>query len=164
MHRALVAVLAIAAALVLALPTAATNRERIQPRLSVIGGPTGFAANTPFRVEHGWSSCIGAPDDLLANGRLGFELDVDGVPVRASFTDVSRLTGEQTGFPCDVINRSTVFNFPNGLPAGVHTLTGHWIGPCKPLFGDDQYDALCKNPAEAVESSFSPRTRLVTFS
>jgi hypothetical protein len=164
MQRALVATLAVAVALALALPMSGSTRDRIPERISVTGAPSTFAANAPFRVEHGWSSCIGEADDLLASGRLAFELDVDDVPVRASFTDVSRLTREQTGYPCDVINRSTVFNFPTGLPAGTHTLTGHWLGPCKPLIGDDQYDALCKSPAEVVQASFNPWSRLVTFS
>lgn len=164
MQRILAAALAIVAALVFALPTAAGSRDRIGPRINVLRGtPTTYPAGAPFRIEHGWSSCLAA-SDLLANGRLGFDLDVDGVEREPSFVDVSRLRKEDTGLACDVLNRSTVYNFPNGLPAGSHTFRGHWIGPCKPLVGDDQYDAICANPAEVIEAGFSPVSLTVEFS
>jgi hypothetical protein len=147
------------------MPATAKSKEPVGLRINVLRGvPSSYPAGQPFHVGHGWSACVGLADDLLANGRLGFELEVDGVTRAPSYVDVSVLPKETTGLPCDVINRSTVYNFPAGLPAGAHTLIGHWTGPCKPLFGDDQYDALCENPAEVVDASFSPATHVVTFS
>ena len=145
-------------------PANAQARAPVGDRIDVARGePTTFLADTPFHVRHGWATCVGSGEGMLANGRLRIELDVDGVERSPSYVEVSMAPEEETGLPCDVISRISTFNFPDGLPPGSHILTGHWIGPCQPLADDAVTGAFCEHPADAVEASFSPRSVTVSF-
>ena len=79
--------------------------------------PTMYSANTAFWVGYGFAAdSLGGAD--LGNADTRFELDVDGEPV-------SMLTEIQTdaGRP---VRKTNVAEFPAGLPAGWHDLSGRW--------------------------------------
>lgn len=145
-------------------PAPAQPRAPVGERIDVARGqPTTFLADTPFHVRHGWGTCVGSGEGMLANGRLKIELEVDGVQRSPSYVEVSMAPEEETGLPCDVVSRISTFNFPDGLSPGSHTLTAHWIGPCEPLIDGALTAAFCEHPADVVEASFSPRSVTVSF-
>jgi hypothetical protein len=146
-----------AALFVAAVPAAADPNEPLGERINVLlGAPTTYPANQPFHVAHGWT--LGSDDgDHDAIGKFSFTLDVDGQPVEADFVERSvRDDG--------LLARSWVFNFPAGLPAGIHALTGRWWGPCQGVV-DAGYTPLggpCTKPTEPRVAT-GPLTHFVTF-
>jgi hypothetical protein len=115
------AVAAVTIALLLASVTgaAAASRERVGDRISLLDPPATYPADTAFHIWHGF---IFESRVDRGYGRYAFQLDVDGVATPADFFDV------------DILDRGTVskvwvFNFPDGLSAGTHTFTGHWVTP-----------------------------------
>jgi hypothetical protein len=89
-------------------------------RLGIFPGgatPTMYPADTPFWVGYGF-----AADSASAQGlnevETRFELDVDGVPV-SMLTDVQSEAGVS-------VRKTDIAEFPAGLPAGWHDLTGRW--------------------------------------
>ena len=119
-RRFLVLVGCIAALLLAALPAAANNVPTTGARL-VLGpaGPTAFAANSPFYIEHGFACELGdAPCmwDQIGRGRA--YLYVDGV-LQRSKVDVDQVGG--------VISKLWLVNFPSGLPAGPHVFRREWF-------------------------------------
>lgn len=114
----------VGAMLVVAAPAPASN---ITPTGTPIffNGPTTFAANTPFYVEHGFVCNPGpaTPGDCQYFGTGNFSLYVDGV-LQPS-TKIVTYVPDQYGVH-GVLYEEWLTNFPNGLPAGVHTLVGIW--------------------------------------
>jgi F5/8 type C domain len=155
MKRYVATVLAGTALLVAGAPAAAGQHERIGQRINVLlGTPTTFPAEQPFHVVHGWVDAVSSTD-YDAFGRYSFTLEVDGNPVELDF--VERISDD------GVLSRFWVFNFPGGLPAGPHTFTGRWWGPCQRLV-DSGYDVggPCTNPTE-LRVANGPLTRQVEF-
>ena len=97
--------------------------------------PTEYLANQPFHFAHGTF-------DDRAMGRFDFILEVDGVEVEPSYV-------ERTGSPEGVLFLR-VFNFPDGLPAGTYSFTGHWLGQCKLMVEQGVYAGPCQNSGEQV--------------
>ena len=92
-------------------------------RLEIFPGgatPAVFPAGAPFWVGYGFApDHVAAPStDALAEDATRFELDVDGrhVEVRS----VLQREGET------VVSKTVVAEFPSGLRAGWHRLTGRW--------------------------------------
>jgi hypothetical protein len=90
------------------------------------GAPTTFAAGAPFYIQHGFG--LGANEPPTQAGIYAFRLDVDGVPRAADFVDRSTDAPPKTVYDGPVLNRSWIFNFPDGM-TGTHRFTGHWIVP-----------------------------------
>lgn len=106
-----------------------------------------FPANSPFFIKHGWLFEVGTQ----AIGTWDFNLIVDGVPVQ----DGIRIINIQADAKSGSISR--LYNYPDGLPAGVHTLKGVWIIACQ--YGPDP--SSCMTPNEPVVAS--ENTVIVTF-
>ena len=103
--------------LVVAAPTSAAIPEA-GSRVSLLGPPPTFPADTPFHVAHGLGcdfSEVGCPQTLMSGGL--FSLYVDGV-LQPSKVEVLAGNGG--------INKVWLSNFWVGLPAGGHTLVGVW--------------------------------------
>lgn len=114
------ALLIVAAVLVVAAPASANSIPTTGTRIGLYAPPTTFPANTPFYVQHGFGCAFteaGCPQTLM-NGGLLFTLYVDGVLQSPSNVFV---TSDGEG-----IAKWWLTNFPNGLPAGDHTLMGVW--------------------------------------
>ena len=131
--------LALILALVLATiaaPAGATTKEPIGPTISPLTGhPTTFAANSPFHVANCW---ILAPD-TQAIGHYRIALSVDGATVEPSFTEFGSTDAS------DNVRRCYVWNFVNGLSAGVHEFRLTWYAPCYAT------DTTCDKQNETVE-------------
>jgi len=105
--------------------------------------PAGLTAGEPFHVSHGWT--------LEKMGKFGyskgyeFRLEVDRNYIEPDV--IVKTIGNQ---PPGHAGIRYIFNFRNGLPAGIHTFTPHWISPCYAELGDVP-SQLCDNPFEPVE-------------
>ena len=118
MRRFLVVAGCIAAVLVAALPAAANSKPTTGPPIPLgPAGPTAFAADTAFFVEHGFECTLGdatcMQSQLTANAEFDLYLDGDLQP---STVDVDLIDG--------TLVRRHLTNYPSGLPAGVHTFVG----------------------------------------
>ncbi len=107
------------AALVVTVSPANGMSEK-EGRIGIFPGgatPTMYAADTPFWVGYGFAADAdsGIP---LEDETTRFELDVDDVPV-SMLTDVV----SEAGVP---VRKTDIAEFPSGLPAGWHDLTGRW--------------------------------------
>lgn len=133
------------------------QRERLGNRISLIVGPSTYAANTPFHVAHGWGL---TPDDSESDaiGKWSFVLEIDGQALPANF--VERSSNEDPAFG-HLLSRFWVFNFPSGLSAGRHTFTGRWLGTCEVAVDGGLYAGPCTKPTEVVE--VATRTLTVDF-
>jgi len=120
-RRLVLLVALVGAMLVVAAPATATSVSRVPtgPGIPFLG-PTSFAANTPFHVQHGFVCDVGDAGCISTqiNGNSGFNLYVDGVLQPSTLV----VTGGTGG-----IAKLWLTNFPNGLPAGDHTLVGNWL-------------------------------------
>jgi hypothetical protein len=76
-----------------------------------------YPAGTPFWVGYGFAA--DEDDATLDEADTRFELDVDGEPV-SMLTDVH----SESGRP---VRMTSIADFPAGLPAGWHDLTGRWF-------------------------------------
>jgi hypothetical protein len=142
--------------LIVALPAAAEPQERIGERIDLRFPHASFPADEPFHVVHGW----GLTPDSSGHNAIGlwkFRLEVDGQRVEPDF--VERAVDQSQ----NLLDRFWVFNFPQGLSAGVHSLTGYWIGPCQALV-DNGFDVgePCLQPNEQ-RIAIGPLTRSVAF-
>ena len=99
--------------------------------------PIEYQAGQPFHFAHGWF-------DDKAMGRFDFVLEVDGKVAQKSFVERS---GSANG-----VLFIWVYNFVDGLPAGSHIFTGHWMGQCKLLLEQGIISGPCTNSGEQVES------------
>jgi hypothetical protein len=114
------AVMAVAAQLMLAGPASANSIPTSGSRISLFGGPTQYPAATPFYVEQGFICPLGTGVDSCTNS--DFVLTVDGQQ-QASVSDIDRVVRDGATF----LQRDELTNFPTGLSAGTHTLTGYWF-------------------------------------
>jgi hypothetical protein len=71
------------------------------------------AAGAPFDIQHGFG--LGANEPPTQAGIYAFRLDVDGVPRAADFVDRSTDAPPKTVYDGPVLNRSWIFNFPDGM-------------------------------------------------
>ena len=115
----------VGAMLVVSAPASASITTPIGTPL-FFNGPTTFPANTPFYVEHGFVCNPGPvfPQDCQGFGTGNFSLYVDGV-LQPS-TKIETYVPDQYGVH-GVLSEEWLTNFPNGLPAGDHTLLGVWV-------------------------------------
>ena len=93
------------------------------------GIPTEYPAGEPFFIMHG-NGNTPSIDLPVAAGHMGFALQVDGVYVEPDW--VSRSASSAREGEGNAVFSIMAFNFPQGLPAGVHTFTGHWYVGCAP--------------------------------
>ena len=137
-----IALLAILAAVIIALPAAAAEKQRIGARLVLFPtAPATFTANQPFHIAHGW---LITPDLAGQNavGKYDFALEVDGQLVEPDFVERESTDGQ--------LRRSWVNNFPAGLPAGTHVFTATWSGPCQGPVDSGLHTGTCAKPTEVV--------------
>lgn len=106
--------------------------------------PSTFQAGAPFHFAHGWWFPNLKPHAIV--GLYEFYLEVDGVRVNEDFVERSSSAGD--------IDNTWVVNFPNGLPVGTHTFTGHFTGPCQPLADVGLYTDPCVKRNQIVELPF----------
>jgi hypothetical protein len=118
-RRLVLLVALLGALLVVAAPASASNFTPTGTRISLFSPPQGFAANTPFYVRHGFLCPVpaGSKAGACQLGLYNFSLYVDNV-LQPSTKTVTYQNG--------IIAELWWTNFPNGLPAGEHTLTGVW--------------------------------------
>jgi hypothetical protein len=132
-------------------PVAADKKVTVGTRITIsYNVPATFTAGAPFYIAHGWSFYIGQDSVSGQNmkGVYDFTLEVDSVYQKADFMD--HMLNNDANPRLQII--LTVFNFPNGLPAGQHTFTGHWLAPC---------GHTCANPTTLVE--FFTTSPVITF-
>jgi hypothetical protein len=108
------------AALVLVTVSPAKGMSAREGRIGIFPGgatPTMYPADTPFWVGYGFAA---DPENGagLDEATTRFELDVDGDPV-SMLTDVQ----SDAGVP---VRKTNIAEFPAGLGAGWHDLTGRW--------------------------------------
>jgi hypothetical protein len=108
------------AALVVVTVSPANGMSGTEGRIGIFPGgstPTMYPANTPFWVGYGFAA---DPENGagLEEATTRFELDVDGEPV-SMFSDVQ----SDDGLP---VRKTDIAEFPSGLPAGWHDLSGRW--------------------------------------
>jgi hypothetical protein len=105
----------VGAMLVVAAPASADSKVPTGTRIGIYRPPATFPANTPFYVQHGFTCETGT--EACPFGKGNFSLYVDGV-LQPSTVVVTNVDG--------VVAKYWLTNFPNGLPAGDHTLVGVW--------------------------------------
>ena len=108
------------AALVVVTVSPANGLPDREGRIGIFPGgaiPTMYPANTAFWVGYGFAAEHEGESDVEEDGTR-FELDVDGSPV-SMLTDVR----SDPGLP---VRKTNVADFPHGLPAGWHDLSGRW--------------------------------------
>jgi len=111
-------VLAVAAcAFAVPLAAHAIGNPATGPRIALLAPPITFQAGAPFHVTQGFTCEDGKTACL--SGLTQFDLFVDGGP-QASVTD---LTFDGGGA---LLSKFDLTNFPDGLTAGEHVLTGDW--------------------------------------
>jgi hypothetical protein len=122
-------------------------------RINILQGwPNNYPAGEPFFIIH---SALEYPLDLPpAVGNMGFALELDGRYVKPDWRYHEAIPLDHDPDPVVIISGSA-FNFPQGLPAGRHTFTGHWYWMCL------KSDPGCKNPSERVDGIVETLT--VTF-
>ena len=146
--KTLAMTLALFAAAVAA-PAGATSKEPIGARINpLVGQATTFTAGSPFNVSNCWGLDPRLGDEPAGHFSIG--LSVDGTLLEPSFTDFGSTESNLT-----LIRRCYVWNFPNGLSAGVHTFVQTWNVPCSTT------SQMCGNPNEGVASA--TYTLTVTF-
>jgi hypothetical protein len=109
----------IAGVLTAATPAGANNIPTTGSRISLFLGPTVYSAAAPFYVEQGAICPLGEGVGSCMNS--DFVLTVDGQP-QPSVTDIDNVVRGGTTY----LQRDELTNFPTGLSAGTHTLTGYW--------------------------------------
>ena len=108
------------AALVVVTVSPANGVSGKEGRIGIFPGgatPTMYPAKTPFWVGYGFAA---DPENGsgLDEATTRFELDVDGEPV-SMLTDLH----SDSGLP---VRKTDIAEFPDGLPAGWHDLSGRW--------------------------------------
>jgi hypothetical protein len=93
------------------------NKLTTGTKISIFGGPTTFAADTPFHIEHGLM-CARPGVSACTNAASHFDLYLDGV-LQPSTVDIDNLG--------DSLLKSNLTNYPTGLPAGSHTFVGVFV-------------------------------------
>ena len=108
------------AALVVVTVSPANGMSGNEGRIGIFPGgatPTMYPAETPFWVGYGFAADP-ETDTGLDEATTRFELDVDGEPV-SMLTDLH----SDSGLP---VRKTDIAEFPAGLPAGWHELSGRW--------------------------------------
>jgi hypothetical protein len=131
-------------ALLLTTPVLAREHHPIGDRINLFDGDQAYPANTPFYVMHGmgWHDVI--------PGHWSFELEVDGVPVKPTYKELTTDVFEGYG----QYHRSIyTFNFPEGM-TGTHVFEGHWILPCQEYLNYGWVED-CARPPEEIEDWYA---------
>jgi hypothetical protein len=148
----LVTVFLIVVLLAAVTPVAADQKVPVGERIRIYDGAMTFTAGTPFNIRHGWIQ----PSTDEAIGVFDFTLDVNGVPQREAFKWFYVQSGDT-----DMLTRLIVYNFPEGMPIGTYTFTGHWYAPCQYAMDWLGYPGPCATPNAKVETN--TRSLVVTF-
>lgn len=114
------AAIAVAAVLAFAAAASANSVPTTGARISLFVGPSQYPAGTPFYVEQGFICPLGSAVDTCTNS--DFVLTVDGHEQQA-VTDIDQQVRDGARY----LQRDELTNFPSGLSAGTHTLTGDWF-------------------------------------
>lgn len=118
----LMGVVACALALTVALPANANGIPTTGTRINLFNPLATYPANTPFYVTQGFGCFLNSNAADCANASSFFVLSVDGVQ-QASQKDVS-VDKSLVVAPVPILSVRYLTNFPQGLPAGPHTLDG----------------------------------------
>ena len=123
MKRLIVPLAVVAVLLVVAAPAGANSKPTTGAQIRLFNPPTTFPANTPFFVEQGFICPLGDGPCMHTeiSAQSSITLYVDG-SVEPSTVDIDVVGGS--------IEKRALTNFPNGLPAGVHTFVAvfEWDG------------------------------------
>ena len=139
-------------------PVAAAQNVRVGDEINIFyQTPTIFQEGEPFHIEHGWLWRFGF-DYMLGIGLHNFELDVDGNPIDNDFVEHAVVKGDPDFG--DYLGFHWVYNFPDGMTAGIHTFTGHWSCPCKAAVEYGYFKGPCAKPDEIFEFT---KSLTVTF-
>jgi hypothetical protein len=144
----LVVVLAAASLIVAVAPAGANNKPTTGPRIPFNNGPDTFSANSPFYIEQG-NGCLLSDSACMTayiTGQSTFVLYLDGVR-QPSTPDVDLDAANH------IIRKFQLTNYPNGLPAGMHTFRGEWI--VDGVVDDSQTTDMTINFTSASASSSS---------
>jgi hypothetical protein len=158
MKRLSIALAAIFVVALIALPGAGMAQQvtTTGPAFNIFTGhPTDYAAGASFHFLLGWDRI--PPETTDAIGKFSWSLDVDGVQRGPDF----HVYGPSPLDPA-TLARAWVWNFPNGLPAGVHTFVARGFTPCYFAVASLGYAGTCSNPNDVVEAAMFSMT--VTFS
>lgn len=126
-------------------PAAAKGKTPVGDPVSIKAGtPGSIPAGQPFHIKHGWSLIL--PDDGPP-GRHDFRLEVDGTDVEEDFVlrtvsfapppyNATLMRSPEASHGENPqgqrgVTWSWVHNFPDGMPEGNVTFTGHWFAPCQ---------------------------------
>ena len=133
-------------------PAAAGQDAPVGEKIRVREAAIEFQAGAAFHILHGWIQP--STDDAI--GIFSFTLDMDGNPLNPD----TKWFYSESGDP-DLLTRLWVFNFPQGMPAGTHTFTGHWFAPCQYAMDWLDYPGPCATPNARVETA--TRNLIITF-
>lgn len=127
MRRALTSGLALVLLMGLALPATAGSRTTGDQLSLLFGCPdSNYPADTAFHVLHGngFNPTEGTESNF---GEWLFRLEVDGILLPLSHV---RITEVDHSVPNGIfLSKRFAYNFPEGLTAGTHNLTGIWSDP-----------------------------------
>ena len=112
------------------------GKEPVGVRVSLWDGDQTVSGS--FHVEHGH---VNDPQGG-AFGKARFVLEINGVEQDGSF-----LSYKVDG----VLNHTTLYNFPEGLPPGDYTFTGTWYDPCFWFSDTCDKDTALADPPYVVE-------------
>lgn len=135
----------LAAALLITIPTQAQGNDPTGERINLFSPPDSYPAGEAFHVNHGWYV---APSDESPIGLWSFELFVDDVLMKPDFNTTTVVWYEPT-----ILLVGPLFNFPDGMSAGYHTLTGHWYAPCGQAVSYGWYPGPCSTPNAKIETN-----------
>jgi hypothetical protein len=139
--------------LALAVPAAAKNTDPVGERIMLYAWALDeFTAGEPVHIQHGW---IVVPETEHPVGKWDFVLEINGVPQQCTL--ISGVYDSSV----PLLNRQRLCTYPEGMPAGMYTLTGYWLAPCTYAAEYLGYAGTCPKPQEKV-TVFS-LTKIVTF-
>lgn len=157
MSKRLLAVGVLVAVVGALMPVASAKQERSGNQFSLvlaclnensaIKGVETPMAGEPFHIAHGFAE---APNLVNGLGQYDFDLWVDGVSQKGKL-DVTTSNGDDG----NVVQRTFVYNYPDGLSAGSHSVRAVWSDSSGVAL-DCEWDLYFIDPiAEDVDASVS---------
>jgi len=121
--------------LAIALPSLATNNQQIV-LYDPAGGPTTAVidGSKPSYVSQGWTRVVeaGVPASVVHDEMTvsGFELEIDGVRIEPSSTNITRNPAKRSFLGVAMWDYKFTYRFPaRHFEAGIHTFVATWFWP-----------------------------------